>query len=852
LLALLLSGVAAWLIPSYFSAERYRRRLEAALERALHRQVTFGEVSVRVLPRPGFVIEHAAIQEDPAFGSEPFTRVDRIECDMRWQTLLGSRLDFSHFRLQHPNINLVREVGGGWNVERLLLLSPAPSGAPGALSSSPQVTAAPLDLEVEDGRVNFKLGENKKPFAITDLRAQLSFDPANHYLRFRLVGYPIRTDRSLPTPGAVEVTGEWTPGRDLLGPLNAVVRMREALVYDWAPLVIGRNTGLYGLMDAELRVTGSIRTLNFEGSGRLSELHRWEQIPPSDPMPWTITFRGQLDRDRGRLLLETTEASFADSHVHLSGTIDHLSSSPELDLVLALERSRLEDLAALAGRLWTLKGGFGIRGRVDGMLAIQGRWAERRYGGFVGARGVVLSTRSASFPVSEVAVRIDNRGARLAPVRITLAPRAALEAEGSLERGTEPLRYELTLSSKAVPLRDVLNFGRALGMSALQGWDAVGSGTASFRLTGSLGLPYRPVLKGRAELRAARFVIPGFTEPINVPRASVQVNGDEIVVDRLQAVLGTSVLSGRLEHQGDWHNPWTFDLHGDNLDLGQGASWFVALAHRKPIPLFQRLPGLGSFAAGREAAAKLFASLNARGRFSASKVTYREITLDNLQTNVEVVGRVVRLPKAVFRAGGGQGRLVGRMDLTGSPAHLAADVFLSGVGVQTIVTHLPPALRGAHGSMSLSGHFETRGLSQEEVSENLEGRVTVVASDLSLVGFDPVGAFVRLAGEGTLEPLRGPVGLRSVTLNLQVHDRRVVLRKTTLEFSGARLSLSGAQAFDGPANLHVAADLQRLRRRWLTRVDEVDTGASPRELDFSGSLDKLAPISHTEVSRARE
>jgi hypothetical protein len=852
LLALLLSGVAAWLIPSYFSAERYRRRLEAGLERALHRQVTFGDVSIRLLPRPGFVIANAAIQEDPAFGSEPFVRVDRIECDIRWQTLLGARLDFSHFRLQHPNINLVRKVGGGWNVERLLLLSSAPSGAPGAGSSSSQATTSPLDLEVEDARVNFKLGENKKPLAITDLRAQLSFDPAHSYLRFRLEGSPIRTDLSSPTPGAVEVTGEWTPGRDLRGPLNAVVRAREALVYDWAPLVTGRNTALYGVLDAELRATGSIRTLNFEGRGRLSELHRWEQIPPSDPMPWTITIRGQLDRDRDRVLLETTEASFADSHIHISGTIDHLSSSPELDLVLALERSRLEDLTALAGRLWTFQEGFGIRGRVDGMLAIQGPWAERRYGGFVGARDVVLSTRSATFPVSEVAVRIDNRGAQLAPVRITLAPRVALEAEGSLDRGTKPPRYELTLSSKAVPLREVLNFGRALGMRALQGWDALGSGAASFHLTGSLRPPYRPALKGRAELRAARLVIPGFTEPINVPQASLQVNGDEIVVDHLLAVLGTTVFSGRLEHQGDGHSPWTFNLHGDNLDLEQGASWFVALGHRKPIPLFQRLPGLGSFAVERELASNLFSSLNVRGRFSASKVTFRNTKLDNFQSNVEVVGRVIRLPNAAFRAGGGQGRLIGRVDLTGRLAHLAADVSWSGIGVQSTVTHLPPALRGAQGSLSLNGHFETKGLSQEELRENLEARVAVVASDISLAGFDPVGAFVRLAGEGTLEPLRGPAGFRSVTLNLQVHDRRVVLKKTTLELSGARLSLSGAQAFDGPANLHVAADLRRLRRRWLTRADDLNTEPSPRELDFSGSLDKLAPISRTEVSRARE
>jgi hypothetical protein len=623
-------------------------------------------------------------------------------------------------------------------------------------------------------------------------------------------------------------------------------------MYDWAPLVSGRNTGLYGVMDAELRVSGSIRTLNFDGRGRLSELHRWEQIPPSDPMPWTITFRGQLDRDRGRLLLETTEASFADSHIHISGSIDHLLSSPELDLVLALERSRLEDLTALAGRLWTLKGGFGIKGRVDGMLAIQGPWAERRYGGFVGAREVVLSTRSATFPVSEVAVRIDNRGARLAPVRITLAPRVALEAEGSLEPGTKLLRYELTLSSKAVPLRDVLNFGRALGLRALQGWDALGSGTASFRLTGSLRPPSRPALKGRAELRAARLVIPGFTEPINVPRASLQVNGDEIVVDHLLAVLGTSVFSGRLQHQGDTHSPWTFDLHADGLDLEQGASWFVALGRRKPIPLFQRLPGLGPSAAGREVASNLFSSLNARGRFSASKVTFRKTRLDNFQAKVEVVGRVIRLPNAAFRTGGGQGRLIGRVDLTGSPAHLAADVSLSGIGVQSLVTHLPPVLGGAHGSMSANGHFETTGLSQEEMRDNLEGRATVVASDLSLAGFDPVGAFVHLASEGTLEPLRGLAGLRSLTLNFQVHDRRVLLKKTTLEFSGARLTLSGAQAFDGPVNLHVAADLQRLRRRWLTRAADVDNEASPPELDFSGPLDKLAPVSHAELSRARE
>jgi len=858
-LAVLFIGVAVWVIPSFISAERYRRGLQASLERTLHRRVTFGRVWIRVLPRPGFSIENAAIQEDRAFGAEPFVRVDRIECDVRWLSLLGARLSFAHIRLQHPNINLVRRLEGGWNVERLLLLltaaPPIPTGArhPAALqgsfaSSSTPMTGALPDLEVEDGRVNFKVGDNKKPLAITGLRAQLSFDPVRSSLRFRLEGFPARMDLSLPTPGAVEVAGEWTPGQDLHGPLDIVVRARDALVYDWAPLVTGYNTGLYGVMNTELRVTGSIRSLNFDGRSRLSELHRWEQIPPSDSMPWTISFRGQLDRGRGRVLLDTAEASFADSHLHLSGTIDYLAKSPELDLVLALERSRLEDLTALAGRLSTWKGGFGIRGRTDGLLAIQGPLAELRYSGFVGARDVVLSTRSATFPVSDLAIDIDNRGARLGPVHITLAPRVVLEAEGTLERGAKSLPYDLTLSCKAVPLHNVVNFGRALGMRTLQGWSALGSGTAAFHFTGALPSYAQPVLKGRAELRATRLVIPGFTEPINVPRASLQVNGKQIVVERLQAVMGTSVFSGRLEHQGDRHNPWSFDLHTENLDLAQGASWFVALPHRKPGPLVRQFPRLASFAAQREVASNLFSSLNARGRFSASQITYRNITLDKFQTGAEILGRVVRLSNAAFQLRSAQGRLSGRLDLSGGPARLAADVSLSGVMLQALAAHLPPALRGARGLISVSGRFQTIGLSSDEMRQNLEGSAEVIAKDISLAGFDPVGAFVRFAGEGMLEPLRGPTAFRSVTLNFEVRDRRVILSKTSLNTAGARLSLSGDGGFDGLLNLHVAADLGHLRRHWLMRADDPDPGSSPPELDFSGPLDHLALPSRSQES----
>ena len=111
-IALALVALAAWLLPSFVGAERYRRRLEAGLERALKRPVTFGAVAFHLLPRPGFSIANAMVREDPAFGSEPFARVERIDCELRWRSLWRSRIDFARLYLDRPTFNVVRNAGG--------------------------------------------------------------------------------------------------------------------------------------------------------------------------------------------------------------------------------------------------------------------------------------------------------------------------------------------------------------------------------------------------------------------------------------------------------------------------------------------------------------------------------------------------------------------------------------------------------------------------------------------------------------------------------------------------------------------------------------------------------------------
>ncbi|HXW15052.1 MAG TPA: AsmA family protein [Terriglobia bacterium] len=846
--ALLLLGLAAWIVPSYFSAERYRRRLQAGLEQALHRPVRFGSLAFRLLPRPGFSIEDVEVDEDSEFGSEPFARVDHIACDLRWHSLWRSRMDFSHLHLDRPSFNIVLNSRGNWNVEKLLLQSgvTAPAGAPGGQAS---VAAEQLDLDVDDARINFQVGPNKKPFALTDVRARLQVNPAERRVQFEITASPVRSDLTIPTPGPVEANGTWTPGADLRGPIEARVRTRGALLYDWIPVVTGQNPQVYGVIDSDVRLTGSLPNLIVEGAINLAQLQRWEEIPPSDPMPWAVRFRGRLVRGRECVQVESLDASFADSHLHLSGSANNLQSDPQLDFVVSLERSRLEDVLAAVRRLWPNAGSWNMQGRVDAMLSIQGPWRQRRYGGYVGAREVSLETPSGSFPVSEIAMRINNHGAILAPVQIDMAPRVVLSAQGAIDRASLGLQYELQLGAKGVPLHDAVKFGRALGVHALQGIGATGSVTATLRLAGSAWPPARPTLTARAEMRAARLLIPGLTEPLNLPRASLQVTGDRIIADQVIAVMGTSVFTANLLHRGARGNPWKFDLRANRLALEQSALWFDALGLRRPLPLLDRLPGLASFAARREAAAQIFGSLNAEGRFATPSLSYRGVTLQDFQGNFEVAGRTVRMRGATFRAGGGRGAAAGAVDFTLSPPLLSARASLAGFSVQALTERLPGPVHDLHASASASGNFQTHGLAREELAENLTGQIELRMREISFGDFDPLGALAEQLHWGKLDPVRGPVTAPPTILDMEIRNRSFVLKPMRLDLSGANLRIDGTYFWAGAINLNVRADLRSLRRRWLERDEAPQPSALLPEVRLGGPIDHLVVTPQEGVAR---
>jgi hypothetical protein len=860
---------AAWFLPSWIHADRYRRRLQANLQQALGRPVRFGGIYLRLLPRPGFSIDNATVLEDPAFGSEAFARVDHIDCDLAAGSFLKGHIALARLHLQGAAINLVRNASGQWNVGHLA------TGAAAAASAS---SAAPPDLaiDVSDSRLNFKWGADKKPFAVTALNGALRLDRKRRGLNFDLTGSPLRTDLGLPTPGAIQVQGSWLPDPSGEGSLKATLRSRGALVYDWIPMLLGRNPGIYGLLDLDAHLTGSLAVLDVDAQARLSQLRRWESLPPSGDLPVSVTLQGTLNRSTGEASVGSLKAGFGNSHLSLRGNVTGLGHDPALDLSAAADNSRLEDFVAFGTRLkgplgsmsFPLPQPLGLSGPVDGLVSIKGSWSEPLFSGSIRAAQARLTLGSASLPASDLVLQCEGREISLLPVRIAAGPRLSLLADGvwrlhqsspqrrNTTRGASPSRehgfepgYRLTVSAHSVPGHDLVGFARNAGLKLARDLDLQGPVTATLSLTAAADSESRPALSGIAELHSDALLLPGLVEPLPVQDARISLEGDHVLINPITANFAGSVITARMAHSGPRSVPWTFEAHANSIDLAEALAGFEAFGHHAPVPWFERIPGLDTLASRRAAGTGLFNVLNARGQFSTPLMKYGRVSLRNLSARAEISKRDLRVTGAGFRISSGRGEASANFDLSGPSPDLSTSFEIQGLRVENWTTHLPPQLAELRGTASFRGRFSSEGSSRGQLESSLQGRAQLSLTNLDFGHFDPIRGAAQTAAWGDLAPTHGPVTLRSADLMLAVRERHVDLEPLKIELGGASMTLAGDCDFGGVAQFESNIDLRHVNRRWLADQDP-DVPRFGRFL-LSGDLNALRATIEDPSAQAR-
>jgi AsmA-like protein len=279
-LALLAALLAVAVVPPFFTINGFRHRLEQSMTAAVGRKTTVGNVYLRLLPQPGFELKNFAIQDDPTLSSEPLLSADDVTADLRLLPLWRGQIEISTLDLQDPSLNVVRGADGHWNVEPLLMHA---SQVPTAPTANRYAEARPRFpyIEASNGRINFKIGDEKKVFALSETDFSLWLASENEW-QMRLSGRPMRTDLDLGDTGTLRLSGRFQRAPSVAQtPLRFDVAWEKGQLGQMTELIYGRDRGWRGTVDALATLAGSPASLNMSGKVSISDFRRYD-IASSD------------------------------------------------------------------------------------------------------------------------------------------------------------------------------------------------------------------------------------------------------------------------------------------------------------------------------------------------------------------------------------------------------------------------------------------------------------------------------------------------------------------------------------------------------------------------------------------
>ena len=121
-------------LPFLIDLNKYQDQYKPLIEDALNRKVQLQDVRLTIWPRIGARVAGFAVQDDPAFGSSPFTSLTSLDVGVKLMPLLSGKVEVEDITLRDPVIMLIKNKSGVLNVSTIgrtgVELPETPSRAP--------------------------------------------------------------------------------------------------------------------------------------------------------------------------------------------------------------------------------------------------------------------------------------------------------------------------------------------------------------------------------------------------------------------------------------------------------------------------------------------------------------------------------------------------------------------------------------------------------------------------------------------------------------------------------------------------------------------------------------------------
>ena len=661
------------------------------------------------------------VGEDPRFGHEYFLRAESLEVRLRWQSLFLGRVELGMLSLKRPSLNLVQNSEGDWNLAEWL---PRPSASGGDAPANQRILRL-RRIEVESGRINFKRGDEKLPFAFVGVSGYVESKGAGRW-QLELEATPSRAAVILQQAGTLRLVGDLGGTSSRLRPAVLTLAWQGAAIPDVLRIARGYDYGLRGNLAAALDARTSGDTWMLQGSAGLRQLHRWDLVARIDNPSLNLSLIGRLDFARSRIELTDAVLEMPHSSAHARGAMEwnpvHASSGESSGTRIEVGTASV-DLGDALSWLRAFHPGvsddLSLRGSAGLGLTLQG-WPPRVGDAKIVIHGAELSGAALPMPVrlSSTEMRIHEDGIRLAPATIRFGVPGGksggfILAEELLE-AVHKERSNLRVAGTVSEIRDWLATASALGWNPSRGWDAGGPASFEFVWLGGthpwLGQPRGRMEWGDATVGGS-LRAPFLNQSIDHIRAVVTLrrNARDIALSSAEA------FGARWRGSIDRGEPplgWQFSLSADHIAATDLDRWLN--------PRWQQgfLSRVLPFLSARAPANLTPDSIQANGHIRIDQFALAPLMVRRLDGELKVDGRHIALTnaKADFYGGSVAGTL--QAELGKEPGYRVGLDFAR-VDLGALVAAAPKLANLFSGAASGKISFQARGAARADLLASL-------------------------------------------------------------------------------------------------------------------------------------
>src|SRR5580693_3548210 len=777
---------------------RLQRRLTARLESVFGRSVEVGRYDFSLWGGPTLEAQSVTFGEDPRFGHEYFLRADSLTVRLRWQSFFLGHLELGAISLESPRLNLVRNAEGDWNVAEWLPKSAA-AAAPSS-STAPAVRFGRID--VTSGRINFKRGDEKLPFALTDVNGYIEPDRSGRWT-LNLEAVPARAAVLLQQAGTIRVSGHVGGTSSRLRPAVLDLTWDGASLSDLLHLAHGYDFGVRGDLGLVVHAETEGDNWVLQSRAELRRLHRWDfAARPDNP---AVNINAKMILYPLASGLDITEATIEAPHSWARADAHFVwPSAAETAFVprnllptpaqFEITQSRL-DLSDVLAWIRAFHSNVAADVSLSGSASVHAgfsAWPLHLTSAAGAIANANLSGPALRLPahLGQAQFRYEHEVFSLLPATVSYRG-----TDGSFHveavSGTGQREFPVyRLSGNLAQVRDLVATAGALGWNISRGWDVTGPVRCDLRWQGAR-FPWeaQPVgsIEWGGEPAGASLLTPFLNQPVKQIRARAELKPGLRHIALTSAEAFGSRWTGTFDRR-DLATGWQFALSTDALSAADLDRWLNPRWRQSFLD--RMLPFLNS----SSPANAVPENLRAEGRINIEQFALAPVALHHLQSDVKIGGRHIEVSSAKAEFFGGA--LEGSLDaqLTAAPAY-RLNLDYSRVDLAALTAAFPTLADLFGGSASGEFALDSGGGTRADLVSSLECRGNARITDARLQNINLLES-MREAG-----PHPGVSTFPAATAVFACGDGKIIFQR--LRFTGTSQDIAASGSVDFSRSLHL-------------------------------------------------